>query len=38
MNTAVDQRQYCLSEAELKKVQEIQQDFIREVDRICKKC
>lgn len=32
------QKQYCLSEAELKKVQEIQQDLIREVDRICKKC
>lgn len=29
---------YNLSEKELKQVQEIQQELIREVDRICKKC
>lgn len=32
------EEQYVMSEVELKQVQEIQMDLIREVDRICQKC
>lgn len=31
-------RQYCMSEEELKQLQAVQQDLIKEVKRICKKC
>ncbi len=34
----IKQQQYHISEEELKQIQAIQQDLIREVDRICKKC
>lgn len=38
MSTSEKNQQYYISEEELKQIQVIQQDLIREVGRICKKC
>lgn len=38
MNVSETEQQYRISEAELKQLQEIQQELIREVARICRKC
>lgn len=38
MNVSETEQQYRISEAELKQIQEIQQELIREVARICRKC
>lgn len=38
MNVSEAEQQYRISEAELKQIQEIQQELIREVARICRKC
>lgn len=38
MNQQEKVRQYCISQAELKQLQAVQQDLIQEVTRICKKC
>lgn len=34
----ISENQYYMSQAELKQLQTVQQDLIREVERICKKC
>ena len=38
MNESKTEHQYYISEKELRQIQEIQQDLIREVVRICRKC
>lgn len=38
MNVSKTEEQYYISEKELKEIQEIQQDLIHEVARICRKC
>lgn len=38
MNVLGKEKQYYISEKELKQIQEIQKELIREVARICKKC